>query len=366
MNRTCCTLITTLLLVLCMFSNSTSADDELKLKQLRQWHGKFRSNDLRKFAPANNAIRDEMEWEAIWNKWRPNEPLPKVDFEKRMIAVATVNGPNDMNAHRLKLEDDGDLKIIAASTRMGGPGFGFLFVEVDRMGITSIHGVALDKANDKKPIREMQPIGDSILVDIVGTGKSGVVAIGGESTGATITAHGLTWELDLRRFRLKQDAIDGKRIAVKGELNVKKGVEIRERKIVLVHSLKILPDGDGPVFPPLDISAFNKIILEKSGGFAGISVVTTVMGDGKTTRENERERVTESFDLKADQLAKLHQVVDETDWSKIPEKNVTRNAADLFQYRFTITTEQKTFDLMADDMAVEKIPALQKLLEAMK
>ena len=39
---------------------------------------------------------------------------------------------------------------------------------------------------------------DSIDVVVRGTLRTGIMAIGGESTGTTVTARGATWELDLR------------------------------------------------------------------------------------------------------------------------------------------------------------------------
>ena len=44
---------------------------------------------------------------------------------------------------------------------------------------------------DKKPAAE-----DSIRVTVVGTLRTGIIAIGGETTGTTITAKGITWELE--------------------------------------------------------------------------------------------------------------------------------------------------------------------------
>lgn len=82
---------------------------------------------------------------------------------------------------------------------------------------------------------------DSITVTVVGTLRTGVVAIGGETTGTTITAKGITWELALGddpRLRKLAQQLDGKRVVVRGSLERRKGVEVKERWIVTVRSLR--------------------------------------------------------------------------------------------------------------------------------
>ena len=85
---------------------------------------------------------------------------------------------------------------------------------------------------------------ESIDVVVRGTLRTGIMAIGGESTGTTITARGATWELDLRQdkaLRAKADALAGRRVILRGSLEVKPGVERRQRWIVTVKSLDAAP-----------------------------------------------------------------------------------------------------------------------------
>jgi hypothetical protein len=88
-----------------------------------------------------------------------------------------------------------------------------------------------------------------IKVEIKGTLRTGVVAIGGETTGTTITVKGkdaldVTWELDLggnADLVALAKKLDGKTARVTGTYSKKRGVEIRERHIVKVASLKAPP-----------------------------------------------------------------------------------------------------------------------------
>jgi len=86
-----------------------------------------------------------------------------------------------------------------------------------------------------------QPADESISVTVVGTIRTAVVAIGGETTGTTITAKGIKWELDLGKnaeLRTAAEKLDGKLVTVTGTLERRAGVEVKERWIVTVTSLK--------------------------------------------------------------------------------------------------------------------------------
>jgi hypothetical protein len=81
---------------------------------------------------------------------------------------------------------------------------------------------------------------ESIEVKVRGTLNAGMMAIGGETTGFTIRARGVTWELDFgsdAALRSKATALDGKSVLVTGSLEVRPGVEIASRSIVKVASL---------------------------------------------------------------------------------------------------------------------------------
>jgi hypothetical protein len=88
----------------------------------------------------------------------------------------------------------------------------------------------------------LAPAADHIKVDVQGKLKTGLVAIGGETTGTVITANGVTWELDFAQnadLRKLADSLNGKEVRVTGTLYVKEGVTIkRQRTIVKVESLQ--------------------------------------------------------------------------------------------------------------------------------
>jgi hypothetical protein len=91
------------------------------------------------------------------------------------------------------------------------------------------------------PANEKPVAGESITVTVVGTLHMGILAIGGETTGTTITARGVTWELDLggnAALREAAEVLSGKTVVVQGTLGRRSGVEIKERWIVTVTGLR--------------------------------------------------------------------------------------------------------------------------------
>jgi hypothetical protein len=78
-------------------------------------------------------------------------------------------------------------------------------------------------------------------IEVAGKLETGIMAIGGETTGTTVTtADKKTYELDLhgdKALTKAADGLNGKQVVVTGKLTVKAGVEIGERRIIRVETL---------------------------------------------------------------------------------------------------------------------------------
>jgi hypothetical protein len=82
--------------------------------------------------------------------------------------------------------------------------------------------------------------GDYIKVEIKGTLETGLMAIGGETTGTVIRVNDVTWELDFggsKELQASATKLHKKPALVTGTYQKIKGVEIRERHIIKVATL---------------------------------------------------------------------------------------------------------------------------------
>jgi hypothetical protein len=92
-------------------------------------------------------------------------------------------------------------------------------------------GFAQGKADDE----------GSVQVTITGTLRTGVLAVGGETTGTTVTAKKIRFELEFGKNQALREAaekLDGKKVVVQGSLERRTGVEVRQRLIVTVTRLQ--------------------------------------------------------------------------------------------------------------------------------
>jgi hypothetical protein len=82
---------------------------------------------------------------------------------------------------------------------------------------------------------------DAKKMEFTGTLRAGIIAIGGETTGYVIETKKGMFELTFgtqKALQAKADKLDGKTVLVTGTLEIRKGVEVKERKIVTVISLE--------------------------------------------------------------------------------------------------------------------------------
>lgn len=215
--------------IICLGCLATFAEEKPS-PEPQAWSGKIAEDALRKLAPKSGFLTDAKSFEKLWNAWRPDEALPEVDFDKQLVLIGTVNGPN-LIIMNPSLNEKGNLTFLVGGTKIGGPGFGYKVMLFNREGVKSVNGTPVDAP----------PAKDSITVRVVGKLQTGVFAIGGETTGTMITANGITWELDFgdnEKLRKEATSLNGQQVRVRGTLERKRGVEIKERWIVTVTKLQ--------------------------------------------------------------------------------------------------------------------------------
>jgi hypothetical protein len=98
--------------------------------------------DLQKEMPESGVIVSQKGWEKLAKAWGIKD-APKVNFDKEILVVATTVG-SKLNLST-KLDDKGDLKILALATRDLRPGFRFAIKSVSKEGVKTVNGKELPK-----------------------------------------------------------------------------------------------------------------------------------------------------------------------------------------------------------------------------
>lgn len=176
---------------------------------------------------------------------------------------------------------------------------------------------------------------ESRKVKIVGKLDNHVVAIGGETTGVTVSAGGKTWELDLGKtasLRKRAEKLRGQTVTVTGELRVQQGVEIPLRRIIVVESLSASesPQGKegakaGEFLTPEGRLRHPLILRDSQTGFAGESgQLWTVEPDGSWRRQSFLNQMVREPDRRGrfteDQLRALASALAKYDLPGLPER----------------------------------------------
>ncbi|HJZ54927.1 MAG TPA: hypothetical protein VKE74_08200 [Gemmataceae bacterium] len=104
--------------------------------------GSIEDENLAKEAPESGVIVSAKGWEKLAKAWGIKD-APKVDFSKELLAVATTRG-SKLNLST-KLDDKGDLKVLAVATRDLRPGFRYAIKSVAREGVKTVNGKELPK-----------------------------------------------------------------------------------------------------------------------------------------------------------------------------------------------------------------------------
>lgn len=340
MNKT----ISTLLFILFIASDLFAFQE---VTPVNQWSGKTNDETHAKAAPESGIVTSQEEFAELWKKWHQGEATPEIDFSQHLVLVTTVGGPNRMMIPERMNLVNGDLTFRCAATRMGGPGFGHAMVQVAKDGIKSVNGVAVPMAAD---------ITDSIHVTIIGTIETGMMAIGGETTGTMITSNNVSWELQVpKALRDQVEAFNGRKAKVKGELNKKAGVEIRERWIVTVESVADpAAEADG------DQAKFQSIEINQSGGFAGVDINYSLSPDGQLTVTDRRgEKMSTLSDAK---MKMIQDHIANTNWAQVPKSTRDRNVADDFLFQVSINTGKGSFQFDIHGTKLNEVEALNKLV----
>lgn len=140
--------------VIAALANTASSQGGKKMiKATQTWSGKVADNDAAKFAPKSGYLTDQKSFEALWDAWKLKDKAPMIDFDKQIVLVTLARGGPNVPRTSFTLDDNGNLKVQAISTLIGGPGFGYSIDVLNREGIKTIEGKAIEQ--EKKKTKEL-------------------------------------------------------------------------------------------------------------------------------------------------------------------------------------------------------------------
>jgi hypothetical protein len=104
--------------------------------------GSLDDETLMNESPPSSVIASTKAWEKLAKAWGIQNPA-RVDFDKEILVLATTRGSR-LNLST-RLDDQGDLKIVAISTRDLRPGFRYAIKSVSKEGVKTVNGQPLLK-----------------------------------------------------------------------------------------------------------------------------------------------------------------------------------------------------------------------------
>jgi hypothetical protein len=128
-------------LVLSLALAGIATAEPVKVTPGRNWVAVVNDETKKKEAPKDGLITDAKAFEKLWKSWRKDEKVPEVDFKKQFVVVTLASGPNKPGISAVL--DEGNLKILARQTLIGGDGFGYSIATFDRKGVKKVNGKEL-------------------------------------------------------------------------------------------------------------------------------------------------------------------------------------------------------------------------------
>jgi hypothetical protein len=111
------------------------------VKFTKQWKGSVADEGLQKKAP--HFITNADAFKKLWKAWGIKDELPKVDFRKEIVVIATTRGSR--LALSARLDDLGNLQVLGLGTRDLRPGFRYVMGSMPRKGIKAVNGQKIKK-----------------------------------------------------------------------------------------------------------------------------------------------------------------------------------------------------------------------------
>jgi len=116
--------------------------EKKQVKPAEEIKGSVADADLAKDSP--KIVVSDKGLENLWKKWKLTDKMPKVDFEKNIVVIATTVGSRINNSFELDTET-GNLSVKGIATSDFGQGFRYVLYVVPKEGVKTIDNKELPK-----------------------------------------------------------------------------------------------------------------------------------------------------------------------------------------------------------------------------
>jgi len=89
-------------------------------------------------------ITSAQQLKKVWEAWQIKDKMPEVDFTREIVVVQTTSGSR-LNFAGGKLDDKGNLQVLAVATLDLRPGFRYVIATLRREGVKTVNGKELPK-----------------------------------------------------------------------------------------------------------------------------------------------------------------------------------------------------------------------------
>src|SRR5262245_26899242 len=126
--------------LVCALANPTAWAQKKKLDVGKVASGSVADEELRKDAP--EVITSAKGLAKVWNLWKIEGKMPKIDFDK-VLVVAVYGAGSKLNLAGATLDEKGNLQVLGMGTLDLAPGFRYALGTVSKEGVKTVNGKKL-------------------------------------------------------------------------------------------------------------------------------------------------------------------------------------------------------------------------------
>lgn len=106
---------------------------------IRTWTGSVADDSL--MPPKTQVIDTAQKLRELWERWKIQEPLPRLDFTRELVVAEATRG--SLLRLAATLDDKGNLEVLGMASLDFRPGFRYVIATVSRAGVKTVNNQKL-------------------------------------------------------------------------------------------------------------------------------------------------------------------------------------------------------------------------------